>query len=59
MLIPVIWIPPGIALYGTPPVVAWIFQYPRAISLLCMLAGWMIAVIVVMAATMGLVRLVF
>ncbi|WP_221057813.1 hypothetical protein [Methanoculleus chikugoensis] len=57
MLIPVIWIP-GIALYGTP-VVAWIFQYPRAISLLCMLAGWMIAVIVVMAATMGLVRLVF
>ncbi|WP_161485899.1 hypothetical protein [Methanoculleus horonobensis] len=57
MLIPVIWIP-GIALYGTP-VVAWIFQYPRAVSLLCMLAGWMIAILAVMAAAMGLVRLAF
>jgi uncharacterized membrane protein len=57
MLIPVIWIP-GIALYGTP-VVAWAFQYPRRVSLLCMLAGWTIAIIVVMAATMGLVRLAF
>ncbi|MDK2889828.1 MAG: hypothetical protein PWR21_460 [Methanoculleus sp.] len=57
MLIPVIWIP-GIALYGTP-VVAWAFQYPRITSLLCMLAGWAIAIVVVMAATMGLVRLAF
>lgn len=57
MLIPVIWIP-GIALYGTP-VVAWALQYPRGISLLCMLAGWVIAIIVVMAAAMGLVRLAF
>ena len=57
MLIPVIWIP-GIALYGAP-VVAWLFQYPRVPSLLCMIAGWVIAVAAVMAATMGLVRLAF
>ncbi len=57
MLIPVIWIP-GIALYGAP-VVAWLFQYPRFTSLLCMIAGWMVAVIAVMAAALGLVRLAF
>jgi len=57
MLIPIIWIP-GIALYGAP-VVAWLFQYPRRISILCMTAGWVIAVIVVMAAALGLVRLAF
>lgn len=57
MLIPVIWIP-GIALYGAP-VVAWLFQYPRIASLLCMLAGWMIAVVAVMVVAMGLVRLAF
>ncbi|WP_292364360.1 MULTISPECIES: hypothetical protein [unclassified Methanoculleus] len=57
MLIPIIWIP-GIALYGTP-VVAWAFQYPRITSLLCMLAGWAIAIVVVIAAAVGLVRLAF
>lgn len=57
MLIPVIWIP-GIALYGAP-VVAWLFQYPRIPAILCMIAGWAIAVAAVMAATMGLVRLAF
>jgi len=57
MLIPVIWIP-GIALYGTP-VVAWALQYPRTVSLLCMLVGWAIAIVVVMATAMGLVRLAF
>lgn len=57
MLIPIIWIP-GIALYGAP-VVAWLFQYPRSTSLLCMAAGWAIAVMVVMAATLGLVSLAF
>lgn len=57
MLIPIIWIP-GIALYGAP-VVAWLFQYPRITSLLCMLAGWTIAGIVVMAAAVGFVRLAF
>ncbi|WP_292518698.1 hypothetical protein [Methanoculleus sp.] len=55
VLIPTIWIP-GIALYGTP-VVSWLFRYPRIPSLLCMVAGWVIAVIVIMAATIGLVRL--
>ncbi|WP_214021417.1 hypothetical protein [Methanoculleus sp.] len=57
MLIPIIWIP-GIALYGAP-VVAWLFQYPRITSLLCMTAGWMIAGTAVMAAAVGLVRLAF
>lgn len=57
MLIPIIWIP-GIALYGAP-VVAWLFQYPRSTSLLCMAAGWAIAVIAVMAAALGLVSLAF
>ena len=57
MLIPIIWIP-GIALYGAP-VVAWLFQYPRSTSLLCMTVGWAIAVMVVMAAALGLVSLAF
>ncbi|MBA7468654.1 hypothetical protein ES707_03906 [subsurface metagenome] len=57
MLVLIIWIP-GIALYWAP-VVAWLFQYPRGISLLCMIAGWVIAVIVVTAAAMGLVSLAF
>ncbi|HOI14630.1 MAG TPA: hypothetical protein PLG75_12265 [Methanoculleus sp.] len=57
MLIPIIWIP-GIALYGAP-VVAWLFQYRRTTSLLCMIAGWMVAVVAVMAAAVGLVRLAF
>ena len=57
MLVLIIWIP-GIALYGAP-VVAWLFQYPRSTSLLCMITGWMIAVVVVMTATMGLVHLAF
>ncbi|MDV2481412.1 hypothetical protein F8E02_05205 [Methanoculleus sp. Wushi-C6] len=57
MLIPVIWIP-GVALYGAP-VVAWLFQYPRPTALLCMIAGWALAVAAVMAAALGLVRLAF
>lgn len=57
MLIPTIWFP-GIALYGTP-VVAWLFQYPRFSSLLCMTAGWAIAVVTVMAAASWLVRPAF
>ncbi|NLZ30621.1 MAG: hypothetical protein GX885_07760 [Methanomicrobiales archaeon] len=47
MLILIIWIP-GIALFGTP-VVAWLFQYPRRIALLSMVA--------VMAMAMGLTSL--
>jgi uncharacterized membrane protein len=57
MLVPIMWIP-GIALYGTP-VVAWLFQYQRTTSLLCMVAGWVIAVGVVMATALGLIRLAF
>ncbi|MFW5638833.1 MAG: hypothetical protein ACOCG4_06210 [Methanoculleus sp.] len=57
MLVLIIWIP-GIALFGAP-VVAWLFQYPRWISLLSMTAGWMTAVIAVMAMAMGLINLAF
>ncbi len=56
-LIPIIWIP-GIALYGTP-IVARLFQYPRMLSMLCMLIGWVIASGVVMAMALGIVRLAF
>jgi uncharacterized membrane protein len=57
MLIPIIWIP-GISLYGSP-VVAWLFRWNRNLSFLCMIIGWMIAVIVVLATTLGLIRLFF
>lgn len=56
-LIPIIWIP-GIALYGTP-VVARLFQYPRMLSVICMLIGWMIASGIVMAMALGVVSLAF
>ncbi len=57
ILIPIIWIP-GIALYGTP-IVARLFQYPRMLSVLCMLVGWMVASAVVMAMALGIVSLAF
>jgi uncharacterized membrane protein len=57
MLIPIIWIP-GISLYGSP-LVAWLFRWNRNLSFLCMIIGWMIAVIVVMATALGLFRLFF
>ncbi|MDN7024571.1 hypothetical protein FGU65_06670 [Methanoculleus sp. FWC-SCC1] len=57
ILIPIIWIP-GIALYGTP-IVARLFQYPRTLSVLCMLIGWLIASAVVMAMALGIVSLAF
>ncbi len=57
ILIPIIWIP-GIALYGTP-IVARLFQYPRMLSVFCMLIGWTIAAGVVMAMALGIVSLAF
>lgn len=56
MLVPVIWIP-GIALYGAP-LVAWLFQWRRDLSLLCMFFGWTLAIISVIAAAIG-INLVF
>ncbi|MDT8358416.1 MAG: hypothetical protein RQ758_07950 [Methanomicrobiaceae archaeon] len=52
MLIPVIWIP-GIALYGAP-LVAWLLQWRRDFSLLCMCLGWVLATLSVMAAAIGI-----
>ena len=57
ILIPVIWIP-GISLYGSP-LVGWLFRWNRWSSLLCMMIGWMIAIIVVMATSLGLLQLFF
>ena len=52
MLIAVIWIP-GIALYGAP-LVAWLLQWRRDFSILCMCLGWILATLSVMAAAIGL-----
>ncbi len=57
MLIPIIWIP-GISLFGSP-VVGWVFRWNRWLSILCMTIGWMIAISVVMAGSMGLVQMFF
>jgi hypothetical protein len=57
MLIPIIWIP-GISLFGSP-LVAWLFRWNQLLSLVCMIIGWMIAVIVVMGTSLGLLRLFF
>lgn len=57
MLVPIIWIP-GISLYGSP-LVGWIFQWNRWLSLLCMVVGWTIATVFVMATSLGLEHLIF
>ncbi|MDD1677804.1 MAG: hypothetical protein LUO93_01285, partial [Methanomicrobiales archaeon] len=57
MLIPIIWIP-GISLFGSP-VVGWLFRWNRWFSILCMSIGWMIAISVVMATSLGLFQLFF
>ena len=57
MLIPIIWIP-GISLYGSP-LVGWLFRWNRWSCILCMIIGWMIAIIVVMATSLGLFQLFF
>jgi uncharacterized membrane protein len=55
MLIPIIWIP-GIALYGSP-LIAWIFQWNRLLSITCMLIGWLIASVLVILVSLGFHRL--
>jgi uncharacterized membrane protein len=57
MLIPIIWIP-GISLYGSP-LVGWVFHWNRWLSLLCMVIGWMVATVVVITTSLGLIHLVF
>lgn len=56
-LVPLIWLP-IVSLYGSP-LVAWIFRWDRLQSVVAMLGGWIVACIVVMAATTGLFRFLF
>jgi uncharacterized membrane protein len=56
MLIPIIWIP-GIALYGSP-LIAWIFQWNRLASILCMVVGWLMASVFVLLISLGLTTIV-
>lgn len=54
MLIPIIWIP-GIALYGSP-LIAWIFQWNRLLSIICMVIGWLMASVLVILVSLGFLR---
>jgi uncharacterized membrane protein len=56
MLIPIIWIP-GIALYGSP-LIAWIFQWNRLASILCMVVGWLMASVFVLLISLGLTSII-
>ena len=56
MLIPIIWIP-GIALYGSP-FIAWIFQWNRLASILCMVVGWLMASVFVLLISLGLTSII-
>lgn len=56
-LVPLIWLP-VVSLYGSP-LVAWIFRWNRLQSVIAMLAGWIAACAVVMAATMGIFQFLF
>lgn len=56
MLIPIIWIP-GIALYGSP-LIAWIFQWNRLASILCMVVGWLMASVFVLLISLGLTTII-
>lgn len=56
-LVPLIWLP-VVSLYGSP-LVAWIFRWDRMQSIIAMLAGWIVACAVVMAATMGIFQVLF
>jgi hypothetical protein len=56
MLIPVIWIP-GIALYGSP-IIAWLFQWKEIAAITCMVIGWLLACIFVLALGTGIIGLI-
>jgi uncharacterized membrane protein len=56
-LFPIIWIP-GIGLFGCA-LIAWIFQWRGPKAILLMLMGWVVATLVVMLASLGIVSLVF
>ncbi|MCX6685066.1 MAG: small multi-drug export protein [Methanoregula sp.] len=46
-----IWVP-GIGLYGCA-LLAWLFEWRNAQHILVLMAGWMIAAVIVLAASMG------
>jgi uncharacterized membrane protein len=52
MLIPIIWIP-GIALYGSP-IIAWLFQWRETTAIICMVIGWILACVFVLALGTGI-----
>jgi uncharacterized membrane protein len=52
MFFPFIWVP-GIGLYGCA-LLAWLFEWRNAQHILVLMAGWMIAAVIVLAASMGL-----
>lgn len=56
MLIAIMWIP-GLGLYGTP-IVAWILHWRGTRSILLMLTGWLIASVVVLVTTEGILSLI-
>jgi uncharacterized membrane protein len=56
-LLPIIWIP-GIGLYGCA-LIAWIFQWRGVKAIGPMLIGWIIASLVVMIASLGLISIMF
>ena len=56
-LLPIIWIP-GIGLYGCA-LIAWIFQWRGVKAIGPMLTGWVIASLIVMLASLGLISIMF
>jgi hypothetical protein len=52
VLLPIMWVP-GLGLYGTP-ILAWILHWRSLRSVLLMLAGWLIACLVVLGTAEGI-----
>jgi hypothetical protein len=52
VLLPIMWVP-GLGLYGTP-ILAWILRWRGLRSVLLMLAGWLIACLVVLGMAEGI-----
>jgi uncharacterized membrane protein len=51
MFIPFIWVP-GLGLYGCT-LIAWLFEWRRPEHIAVLLAGWLIAIAIVLTASMG------
>jgi uncharacterized membrane protein len=55
-LIPFIWVP-GVGLYGCV-LVAWLFRWRGARSAAVIFAGWMLATVMVMLASLGIMEII-